>query len=134
MSESPPRSAILCKVADLDVTGSRSFSVGEGEWPLRGFVLRLPDGNLRAWVNSCPHAGHPLDVLPHRFLTADRQLVQCASHGALFDPATGVCVAGPCPGRKLRPIVVAVQGNDILLAQTPSDVQNARPPRSETSA
>lgn len=134
MSESPPRSAILCKLADLEATGSRGFNVGEGEWPLRGFVLRLTDGKLCAWVNSCPHAGHPLDVLPHRFLTADRQLVQCASHGALFDPATGVCVAGPCPGRKLRPLVVTLQGDDILLAQTPSDVQNARPLRSETPA
>lgn len=97
---------VLCSLAELTEHGARGFSVGEGDWPLRGFVVALPDGDLRAYVNTCPHAGHPLDLLPHRFLTADRSLIVCASHGALFEPSTGRCVFGPCPGRSLRPLAV----------------------------
>ncbi len=118
---------VLCTLAELAVTGSFGFKVGEGDWPLRGFVVRLPDGGVRAWVNSCPHAGHPLDLLPHRFLNAEGTLIQCASHGALFAPDTGVCVAGPCPGRRLRTLEIMLQGDDIVLAPRPADVDNARP-------
>jgi len=120
---------IVCTLRDLEATGSYGFRIGDGDWPLKGFVLRLTDGDLRAWVNSCPHAGHPLDLSPHRFLTPDRQFIQCSSHGALFDPASGSCVGGPCLGRKLRPLVVTLQGDDILLAPTPADVDTARPHR-----
>ena len=133
MSMSIPNDAILCKLADLAETGSRGFRVGGGDWPLKGFVLRLDDGSLRAWVNNCPHAGHPLELLPHRFLTADRKFIQCSSHGALFDPVSGSCVAGPCPGRKLRPLAVALQGDDIVLASSSVDVDNAPPRRAAES-
>lgn len=117
----------LCTLAELADTGSRGFAVGEGDWPLRGFVVRLADGGVRAWVNSCPHAGHPLDMQPHRFLNAEGTLIQCASHGALFAPDSGVCVAGPCPGRRLRPLAVVLQDDDVRLASTTADVDNARP-------
>ena len=30
---------VLCSLAELDETGSRGFAVGEGDWPLRGFVV-----------------------------------------------------------------------------------------------
>ncbi len=129
MNASIPTDAILCKLADLAETGSRGFQIGHGDWPLTGFVLRLDDGGLRAWVNRCPHAGHPLELRPHRFLTADRKFIQCSSHGALFDPVSGGCVAGPCLGRKLRPLAVALQGDDIVLASNSDDVDNARPHR-----
>jgi nitrite reductase/ring-hydroxylating ferredoxin subunit len=118
---------VVCTLAELAATGSRGFRLGEGDWPLRGFVVRLADGSVRAWVNSCPHAGHPLDLSPHRFLNAAGTLIQCASHGALFAPDTGVCVAGPCPGRRLRSLPVVLQGDEVRLASDPADVDNARP-------
>ena len=118
---------VLCKLTELADTGSRGFRIGSGDWPLKGFVVGLEDGSIKAWVNSCPHAGHSLDLIPHRFLTADRKLIQCSSHGALFEPATGLCVGGPCSGRRLRAIAVVLQGDDIRLASDPADVDNARP-------
>ena len=125
---------LLCTLAELAVTGSRGFAVGAGDWPLRGFVVRLADGGVRAWVNSCPHAGHALDLSPHRFLNAAATLIQCASHGALFNPDTGVCVAGPCPGRRLRPLPIVLQGDDVRLASDPVDVDNAPPPHRPAAA
>lgn len=106
---------VICRLADLDEHGSRAFRIGAGEWPLRGFVVRC-GAVVRAYVNHCPHAGHPLDLRPHRFLTADRALIVCASHGALFEKDTGQCVAGPCAGQSLTSIPVHTVGELVLLA------------------
>ena len=39
--------------------------MGEGDWPLRGFVVRRGE-LVRAYVNHCPHAGFPLNWQPAR--------------------------------------------------------------------
>ncbi|MFM7627801.1 MAG: Rieske (2Fe-2S) protein [Gammaproteobacteria bacterium] len=118
----------VCTLTEIAEHGARGFSVGEGDWPLRGFVVALPDGALRAYVNTCPHAGHPLDLLPHRFLTADRSLIVCASHGALFEPSTGRCVAGPCAGRSLRPLAVSTDADGgVRLVEADANGDNPRP-------
>ncbi len=106
---------VVCRLADLEEHGARGFTLGGGDWPVRGFVVRC--GNeVRAYLNRCPHAGHPLDLMPNRFLTPDRALILCSSHGALFDKESGLCLAGPCSGRALRPIRVMVVANLVLLA------------------
>jgi nitrite reductase/ring-hydroxylating ferredoxin subunit len=107
---------VLCSLAELEQTGSRGFSVGEGDWPLRGFVVSTLKG-VAAYVNYCPHAGHPLNIRPDRFLTPDRNLILCCSHGALFARDDGICVAGPCQGQKLTPIPVEVDSGYVLLAE-----------------
>lgn len=107
---------MLCALAELDATGSRGFTVGEGDWPLRGFVVQTTAG-VAAYVNTCPHAGHPLNFRQDRFLTPDRGLILCASHGALFTRDGGLCIAGPCPGQTLRPVPVEVVGKHVLLAE-----------------
>jgi nitrite reductase/ring-hydroxylating ferredoxin subunit len=117
---SPPRefdtTRVLCSLSELDETGSRGFAVGEGDWPLRGFVVRTATG-VAAYVNTCPHAGHPLNFRPHKFLTPDRNLILCASHGALFARDNGLCIAGPCPGQSLRVVPIEVLGEYVLLAE-----------------
>lgn len=119
---SPPReidlTRVLCTLAELEETGSRGFSVGEGDWPLRGFIVKTP-GGVAAYVNYCPHAGHPLNFRPNKFLTPDGSLILCASHGAVFTRDTGYCVLGPCAGQSLTKIPVEVLGGCVLL---PDDV------------
>jgi nitrite reductase/ring-hydroxylating ferredoxin subunit len=106
---------VLCTLESLQATGSRGFAVGEGDWPLRGFIVKTAAG-VAAYVNYCPHAGHPLNFKADRFLTPDRSLILCGSHGALFTRDEGLCIAGPCPGRKLTPIPVEVIEGFVLLA------------------
>ena len=106
---------VICRVAELEVSGARAFTLGGGEWPLRGFVLRERD-QVRGYLNRCPHAGHPLDLVPGRFLTADGSLILCSSHGALFEKSTGLCVAGPCPGRTLTPLPLRIESGLVMLA------------------
>ena len=104
---------VVCRLSELE-SGARGFTLGGGDWPLRGFVVRSGD-TVRGYLNRCPHAGHPLDLLPQRFLTADGSLILCSSHGALFEKATGYCVAGPCMGRALTPLALQVKCGLVLL-------------------
>lgn len=101
---------------DLQDPGALGFTLGSGDWPLRGFVVRVR-GEVRGYVNHCPHAGHPLNLLPHGFLTPDGSLLLCSSHGALFERLTGHCVAGPCAGHALHPLPVLVRDGYVMLAE-----------------
>jgi nitrite reductase/ring-hydroxylating ferredoxin subunit len=102
-------------VSDLDESGARSFTIGTGDWPLRGFVVKVGTG-VRGYVNHCPHAGHPLNLRPHRFLTPDGALIICSSHGAVFEKQTGYCVIGPCAGQSLRIVPLTVEAGFVMLA------------------
>jgi nitrite reductase/ring-hydroxylating ferredoxin subunit len=117
---------VLCSLPEVEATGSRGFAVGGGDWPLRGFIVRTASG-VAAYVNTCPHAGHPLNFRPDKFLTPDRNLIICASHGALFARDNGLCIAGPCPGRSLTPVPIEVIGGYVLLAEgvDPLELANA---------
>jgi nitrite reductase/ring-hydroxylating ferredoxin subunit len=104
----------LCALAELPDTGSLAFTIGSGTWPLRGFVVRRRS-EVYAYVNRCPHAGHPLNWRPDQFLSQDGALIQCQSHGALFDIASGACIAGPCPGRSLTRLPVRIDNESVML-------------------
>jgi nitrite reductase/ring-hydroxylating ferredoxin subunit len=120
---------VTCALADLDDPGARGFTCGSGDWPLRGFVVRRGE-IVRAYVNHCPHAGHALDLVPHRFLTQDGSLVLCSSHGALFEPEHGLCIAGPCSGARLRALPIRIAAGYVLLADEVLLVEPADLPRS----
>ena len=105
---------LLCSVAEIPDGGSKSFAMGEGEWPLRGILIRDGD-TVHAYVNRCPHAGHQLNFMSDNFLTPDRELIICRSHGAMFDKASGVCVYGPCTGDALTRVAIVVEGGKVKL-------------------
>jgi nitrite reductase/ring-hydroxylating ferredoxin subunit len=75
------------------------------------FVVRHL-GRAVGYLNRCAHAGLELDWIAGRFLDSERRWLICAAHGALYEPATGACVAGPCTGRGgLVPVpVVEIDG------------------------
>jgi nitrite reductase/ring-hydroxylating ferredoxin subunit len=116
--ESGPAKFICYKSALTD-PGSIAFQLGTGDWPLKGFVVRQGD-HVFAYLNRCPHAGHPLNWQPDKFLTADGTRLLCSSHGALFAIDTGHCVAGPCVGRSLIELAIEVKGDEVLLVDDPN--------------
>jgi len=105
---------VVCRLSEIE-GGARGFSIGGSDWPLRILVVRVAN-TVRGYLNRCPHAGHPLDLRPQHFLTADGTLILCSSHGALFEKPTGYCVAGPCAGRSLIPVPLEVKCGVVLLA------------------
>ena len=82
--------------------------------PLTGFAF-LDGTTPRAYLNVCPHLGIELNWMPGRFMDSDNLFIQCSTHGALFDIANGLCIAGPCKGRALAPIPAHVRGGDVFI-------------------
>jgi nitrite reductase/ring-hydroxylating ferredoxin subunit len=103
------------RLDELDDPGCREFSVGEGDWPFRGFVVRQ-GGRVFAYENHCAHAGHPLNWGPDRFLTRDGRAIICASHGALYAIDSGSCLGGPCKGQSLRRVACEIRDGDVYVA------------------
>jgi len=95
-------------ITEIEDPGCREFSIGEGDWPFRGFVVRQGD-DVFAYQNFCVHVGHPLNWSPNKFLTKDKSAIICASHGATYEIETGNCYAGPGSGKTLRKVGVSVR-------------------------
>ncbi len=110
-----PPGLALCSVAELDTGGVRGVELEHGGRLFDIVVVATPQGP-RAYVNSCPHQGTPLEIFPHRFLTRDGQRLLCATHGAEFTLDGGMCVRGPCRGQALAALAVAVEDGMITSA------------------
>lgn len=101
-------------ITEIEDPGCREFSIGEGDWPFRGFVVRQGD-EVFAYQNFCVHVGHPLNWSPNKFLTKDKSAIICASHGATYEIETGNCYAGPGSGKALRKVCVSVRDGMIYV-------------------
>lgn len=87
---------------------------GEG----KGFAVRF-DGQVRAFVNRCPHLGVELDWEPGEFFEETGLYLVCSTHGAIFEPSTGLCVAGPCRGARLEAIAIEERDGLVQLIDDP---------------
>lgn len=97
----------LCHIADLGNPDSRGFTLRTAGGLQDIFIVHR-GAAVHGYLNHCPHTGSPLDWQPHQFLNLDRTLIQCATHMALFRIEDGQCIAGPCAGQALTPVVVVV--------------------------
>lgn len=114
----------LCCIAEIDDPGARLFEFGEPnrdgdnldprDWPVSVFVVRQGD-QVHGYINRCPHAGHQLNWIGERFLNRERDHILCASHGAMFEIDSGVCIAGPCPGERLLPVALEIEAGEIAI-------------------
>jgi hypothetical protein len=77
-------------------------------------LIKLGTG-VKAYRNACPHMGIELDWDPRRLLSHSGKYLQCTGHGALFDPATGLCVKGPCAGESLAAVPVRTEDGMVVL-------------------
>lgn len=111
----PPAGVDLCALDEIAEPGSKGFRFRDGERLFAGFVVRV-EGEMRGYVDSCPHAGWPLSALDDRYLTRDGRRILCAGHGALFRALDGMCTAGPCHGEALRPWPVTLRDGRVVTA------------------
>jgi nitrite reductase/ring-hydroxylating ferredoxin subunit len=102
----------LCRVADIADPGSKGFELDDG----RSIFLVRRGASVAGYLNSCPHTGGPLDWVEGQFLDQTRQQIVCATHGAIFAIADGLCIAGPCAGERLTPVALRESEGDLYLA------------------
>jgi nitrite reductase/ring-hydroxylating ferredoxin subunit len=112
VSARPQAAVVLCRLDEIADPGAKGFRFREGEEEFAGFVVRW-GGRVIGYLDSCPHAGWPLAMFD-RYLTREKDMLYCSAHGALFRPADGYCVSGPCAGGRLIGWPVKVAGDAVV--------------------
>jgi nitrite reductase/ring-hydroxylating ferredoxin subunit len=108
---------LICSSLDLTEGGKGvRFTV-----PLRGeecpaFAIRY-DGVVRAYLNRCQHVPVELDWMEGEFFDHSGLYLVCATHGATYMPESGVCIAGPCKGRRLVSVAVEEAAGQVWLQE-----------------
>ena len=77
------------------------------------FVVRHR-GELRAYLNRCAHVPVELDWQEGEFFDGEGRYLICGTHGALYEPGSGLCVLGPCKGRRLVPLRVEERDGQVF--------------------
>lgn len=96
MPEAGSQAVALCQAADL-IDGGLAVDfdvIWRGE-PCRAFAIRWR-GAVHAYLNRCGHLPMEMDWQPNRFFDDSGRWLLCATHGAVYEPATGACAGGPC--------------------------------------
>ena len=115
-----PHRRTLCQLDEIPDGGATAVDAllavdGEADPEQGSLILLRRGGEVRGYLNICPHTGRRLDYAPGKFLLKNDTLI-CAVHGATFNQADGLCIAGPCRGEHLREVAVQVQDGAIHLA------------------
>ncbi len=93
--------SLICPSERLTDSGRGvRFTVRHKGALLSAFAIRYR-GSVHAYLNRCAHKLTELDWEPGEFFDSERRYLVCATHGALYEPDTGLCVAGPCRGATL---------------------------------
>lgn len=105
----------ICSSDELLETGAgRRFEVSRGGTAVPAFAVRYK-GRAYAFLNRCAHVSVELDWEPGQFFDGSRLYLICSTHGAIYEPESGHCVAGPCRGARLVAVPVEERDGSIFL-------------------
>jgi nitrite reductase/ring-hydroxylating ferredoxin subunit len=111
---------VICAADSIEPGSAKAFSLsritetGENR-PFPIVVVRTHANDYFGYVNACPHEGIWLNFGAGEFFTPDRAFLKCGRHGARFEIDTGRCIDGPCNGKSLEPIALAVVDGEVCL-------------------
>ncbi len=109
---------VIAHIEELQSHPTKKFRLlidqGYGPKPAEALLVGF-NGDVHAFLNVCPHVGTPLDWMPNEFFDAENKRLLCRTHGALFDPSSGDCLAGPCRGRALTCVSIHVDESGRVL-------------------
>jgi len=105
VGESPSRSVVAAKVAELKRNSGKIFRFGSRP----ALLVRTADGNFQAFSAVCTHLNCTVQY------REDLHQIWCACHNGLYD-LEGRNVSGP-PPRPLEKYEVHVQGEDVVVTR-----------------
>jgi nitrite reductase/ring-hydroxylating ferredoxin subunit len=109
------RAHVICRSRELVERGRGvRFKVWRRGAVVPAFVVRF-DGKVHAYLNQCAHRMLELDWKAGDFFDAFGEHLLCATHGARYAPASGVCVGGPCARAGLVKLAVIEEVGDVCL-------------------
>ena len=120
-----PETYFVCYLTELrnGSAFSREIKVGDRQIAC---IVYAQDNQAWVFLNSCPHTGVRLEWRPDDFLDASGCYLQCAMHGALFEPASGLCIDGPCVGQSLVTLNTTIDDGGIYLTNLEEIPKSAR--------
>ena len=90
------RRHVVCRSRELVERGRGiRFTVSRRGEVVPAFVVRF-NNKAHAYLNRCAHRMLELDWNAGDFFDAFGDHLLCATHGARYAPASGVCIGGPC--------------------------------------
>ena len=104
----------ICRIDDIPQSSACGFEIISNEAPVNIVIVNWKN-ELFAYRNSCPHTGVTLEWIPNHFFNGDNTFLQCSTHGALFRPDDGFCVAGPCTGKSLEKLPITIIKKSVYL-------------------
>lgn len=110
----PAPGTALCHLDELPDGDAREFRFGEGRRVFSMLVVRR-GGEVRAYVNACPHVWLPLTYRGASVVSADGGRLVCSNHQAEFAVEDGRALGGPVgTDCRLTAVPLAVGGDGIL--------------------
>lgn len=103
----------VCQINSIPENGSHAIEFDQSAL----FAIKKRE-QIFIYINRCPHLHTPLNWEPNRFLNNSGDLIQCSTHGALFDIESGECLQGPCLGQSLQAIDYEVKDGNIWIKES----------------
>jgi nitrite reductase/ring-hydroxylating ferredoxin subunit len=112
---------VVAQVDECEAGSVKKFWIICRRYRVDGFLVN-DNGCFHAYVNRCRHMTTPLDFVRDQFLSEDRRHLMCYTHGALYEFATGLCIAGPCKGESLYRLPVRIDRGEVLVGCPEGDL------------
>jgi nitrite reductase/ring-hydroxylating ferredoxin subunit len=108
---------LICLATDLVDRGRGvRFEIERHGTRVPAFAVRY-GGKVYGYLNRCAHVPVELDWQPGEFFDDTGMHLVCATHGALYSPASGACLGGRCNGSGLCPVSVLERDGQVFLQQ-----------------
>jgi len=102
---------ILARLGDVPDPGAIVTDAGGVS-----LILTRRGGAVRAFINRCTHADYPLQRADGRVLVQEGRYLVCGAHGASYTLDDGACAGGPCNGKDLSQVAIALRDGVIITA------------------
>ena len=112
---------VIARVEEMGPGSVKKFWLICQKYRVDAFLINY-QGTFYAYVNRCRHMTTPLDFVRYQFFTEDGSRLICLTHGALYEPDSGVCVEGPCQGLALYRLPVLIDRGEVLVSCPPGDL------------